>query len=147
MTQVTAESRREVPGGQRPQVASAAAAAPSAQTKEAAGVRGPAVLCDLIQAQAWSLVSGALAVSRRPRRADRLLPASAARGTAYRMAVHKHVDDLCATELSLCARGGNAGDSAAGPRPSQRLYLGERQPHLVHAEENGVVHMPRRNTR
>ena len=37
-------------------------------------------------------------------RADRLLPASAAPGPAYRLAVHKHVDDLCATALSLCAR-------------------------------------------
>jgi hypothetical protein len=31
--------------------------------------------------------------------------------------VHKHVDHLCATAPSLCIRSGNAGDSAAWPRP------------------------------
>ena len=32
---------------------------------------------------------------------------------AYRLAVHKDVYDLCATALSLCMLGGNAGDYAA----------------------------------
>jgi hypothetical protein len=69
----------------------------------------------------------------------------AGKRTALLRGVRKHVDDLCATASGLWARGGNAGDSAARPRPDRALYLGERQPHPVHAEKTGIVHMPRRN--
>jgi hypothetical protein len=61
------------------------------------------------------------------------------------LAVYKDVDDLCATALSLCVHGGNAGDSATRWRPWQGLYLGKRQPCPVHTEKTRIVHMPCRN--
>jgi hypothetical protein len=65
--------------------------------------------------------------------------------TAYLLAVHKHVDDMCATTLGLCVRGGNAGDSAAWAHPGSGFYLGKRRPRPVHAEKTRIVHMPRRS--
>ena len=76
------------------------------------------------------------------------LPAAScqrAKRTAYLLTVHKHVDDLCATALSLCMRGGNAGDSAARAHTRGGLYLGKRRPRPVHAEKTRIVHMLRRN--
>src|SRR5271170_1627889 len=68
-----------------------------------------------------------------------------AKRAAYLLAVHKHVDDLCETALSLCMRGGNGGDSAAWAYTRRGLYLGKRRPRPVHTEKIGIVHMPRRN--
>ena len=56
---------------------------------------------------------------------------------AYLLAVHKDVDDLCATALSLCICGGNAGDSAAWPHPKSAFYLGKAPAAPVHAEKPG----------
>ena len=93
---------------------------------KAASIRGlafsPAV-------QARSLASGVLSGPRKHRRADRLLPASGT-GAAYRRAVHKHVDDLCATALSLCTHSGNAGDSAGWLRPN-RAFTWESASHTL----------------
>jgi hypothetical protein len=71
----------------------------------------PAFWCDLIRVRAWSLASGQRAVSCQQRRAIGCGQGSTR--TAHWLAVHKHVYDLCATALSLCMLGGNAGDYAA----------------------------------
>lgn len=67
-------------------------------------------------------------------------PLPAQQEGCYLLAVHKDVDDLCTTALSLCMRGGNAGDSAARMHPGQAFYLGKAPAAPVHAEKPGIVH-------
>ena len=140
-----------VHGGEHRRGPHTAAPRPKAVGAEAADARRrpdprhprPALLHDLIAPGREPRVRPAGSVTQAPR-AYRLLPASAKR-TAYLLAVHKHVDDLCATALGLCMRGGNAGDSAARAHTREGLYLGKRRPRPVHTEKTEIVHMLRRN--
>jgi hypothetical protein len=68
---------------------------------------------DLIRARPGASRPARGLCHRRRRRPDRLLSVGAGQRAAYLLTVHKDVDDLCTTTLSLCMRGGNAGDFAA----------------------------------
>jgi hypothetical protein len=137
-----------VHGGEHRRGPHAAAPRPKAVGAEAADARrrpdprhpGPALLHELIAPGREPRVRTTGSVTQVP-------PAACQRAkrTAYLLTVHKHVDDLCATALSLCMRGGNAGDSAARPHTRGGLYLGKRRPHPVHAKKTEIVHMLRRN--